>query len=523
VIVDESFTDAGQREPIELPLVAIHERARPRDVRVRDLRQRLARAFGVQGARLKPGERTSLQREAIKRIIRVEDCEQARKLEYACLPHPRLYPGMPLLQLAKIDRFDRDTIRETRQIIDVWKELRLVLAAEIEASGRLALRKDRETGAVFICLNTIQPINDQWQVPTFIMDATLPKLPILQTWYPNVELVADINVRAPHAQVRQLLGAPVTKAKLKRHDEGSEVEKRNAEHRRELLHYILQRWLECGCGETLVVAQKEYADWLRAAALPDTIHVAHYHAVSGLDRYKDVRLLICVGRTAPTPLVMESAAGALSGEAPETVTGPGDWWYPRQEVELAPGMVVRVDRHPDPLVEALRWQACEGGILQAIGRARAINRTAANPVDIDILADVVLPIEIKTVERWQRPSPLVVMLSQGLMLTSAADMARAWPDVWANERAAQRCLEAARIPTNPYSRFLYRDLSGFESKNPMISVSGDFRHFRYKLAENRKWRDGYFDPAKVLNLQAELEAKLGPIAHIELTELRVAA
>jgi putative DNA primase/helicase len=511
VIIDESFVNAGQREPVELPLVAIQERARPRDARVRELRKRLERALNMQAQRLEPGERTSLTREAVKRIISVEDCARAYRLEHACLPHPRLYPGMPESQRKRL--VANTNVSETLQIIDIWEELKFWLAEdEKEMNGRISLQRDKKTGAPFVRLHTIQRINEQWLVPTFILDATLPGLPILRTWYRNVEVVADINVRAPHAHVRQVLGAPVSQRKLQHHNRGSELEQRNAEHRRELLHYVLERWLECGRGKTLVVAQKEYAEWLRQAALPGNIHVAHYNNLSGLDGFKDVRLLICLGRTAPRPLVIEDAAGALSGEAPETVIRPGSWWYQARRAEPEPGMVMMVDRHPDPLVEALRWQACEGGILQAIGRARAINRTAADPVDIDILADVLLPLELDTVQEWQRPSPLVVMLSRGLMLTSPVDMARAWPDVWPNERAAQRCLEAAKIRTNASNGFLYTHLSGSSGTG-----TEHLRPFRYQPAGvKQRWREAYFDPATVLDLKTELEAMLHVSVRIEL-------
>jgi hypothetical protein len=36
--------------------------------------------------------------------------------------------------------------------------------------------------------------------------------------------------------------------------------------------------------------------------------------------------------------------------------------------------------HPDPRVEALRWQACEGKLVQIIERLRGAERTADKPV-----------------------------------------------------------------------------------------------------------------------------------------------
>ncbi len=39
---------------------------------------------------------------------------------------------------------------------------------------------------------------------------------------------------------------------------------------------------------------------------------------------------------------------------------------------------LEADIHPDPLVESVRNQICEAELIQAIGRARAIRRTAAH-------------------------------------------------------------------------------------------------------------------------------------------------
>jgi hypothetical protein len=46
--------------------------------------------------------------------------------------------------------------------------------------------------------------------------------------------------------------------------------------------------------------------------------------------------------------------------------------------------------HPNPLAERIRRVICEGGLMQVIGRARAMWRTEANPVDINIWTDVPL-------------------------------------------------------------------------------------------------------------------------------------
>ena len=48
------------------------------------------------------------------------------------------------------------------------------------------------------------------------------------------------------------------------------------------------------------------------------------------------------------------------------------------------GVATKGDKHPDPFVEAVRWQIHEGELMQALGRARGINRTDETPLDIDL-------------------------------------------------------------------------------------------------------------------------------------------
>jgi putative DNA primase/helicase len=50
-------------------------------------------------------------------------------------------------------------------------------------------------------------------------------------------------------------------------------------------------------------------------------------------------------------------------------------------------VLTEVERHPHPIAEAIRWQIREGEVVQAIGRARGVNRTAANPVDVLVMTD----------------------------------------------------------------------------------------------------------------------------------------
>jgi hypothetical protein len=80
--------------------------------------------------------------------------------------------------------------------------------------------------------------------------ATLPDISILKVFYPEVEIVAEIDATMPFVAVRQVLGAPVSSNKLirNRDDEGNRA---LWSIRRAILH----RHLEFERAPTLVIAQ----------------------------------------------------------------------------------------------------------------------------------------------------------------------------------------------------------------------------------------------------------------------------
>ena len=80
-----------------------------------------------------------------------------------------------------------------------------------------------------------------------MFDATLPDLSLLKIHQPQVKIIDRINVPMPeHVHIRQVLGTPSTSNKLK-----------SEKHCREIYRYIMQRWMETGRQETLVISQIE--------------------------------------------------------------------------------------------------------------------------------------------------------------------------------------------------------------------------------------------------------------------------
>jgi hypothetical protein len=410
-------------------------------------------------------------------------CTRALGLEWERLPELPLEPGLPDHRLqALINDHDLiDRIQHARRVIRIWEALREFLnRADIEVSGRLSLKQDN--GQRVVAWRGISPITQQFTAPTLLLDATLPALPVLEVYHPRARVVADIKVELPKSvHIRQLQGTPTSARKL---DQGR--------HKVDIRRHILERYLAFNRPLTLVICPQKFEEWLKTKGLPDDITVEHYNNVTGIDDYRDVRLMLLIGRTAPGPLAMESLSAALTGKCPMSATARnnGFRWYDevKRGIRLRDGTGVATwgDQHPDPEVEAIRWQIHEGELVQAFGRARAINRTAATPLDADLLFDTCLPIEVDEVIPWKVPSLLIETAIEGVMLTAECDLMKCWPTLWPNRTAATRTLRQT-IPKLP----------GFEP-------------FEYQLVGlNMKKRVAYFDRAIIPNPRAWLEANIG--------------
>jgi len=394
------------------------------------------------------------------------------------------HPGMSERQLqALINNYDLiDHIQHARRVIRIWEAARELLdSAGIEVSGRLTLTQDN--GQRTVEWRGISHISKQFTVPTLLLDATLPPLPMLKLYHERAQIVADIKVALPKSvHIRQLLGAPNSKRKLE-----------CKRHLIEVRRHILARYLEFNRPRTLVMCQEKPEEWLKRR-LPDDIAVEHYKNITGKDDYRDVRLMLLIGRTAPGPATTETIAAALTGKCPvlATVNGNSFRWFDtvQRGIRLrdGSGIATRGDQHADPEAEAVRWQIHEAELVQALGRGRGINRTAANPLDADLLFDTALPVTVDEVLRWQPPSLLIETAVEGVMLTSPCDLVKLWRKLWPNEKAAYRTVKAG-VPKLP-----------------------NFERVEYQRAVPKmKQRVGYFDLALIPDPRAWLEARLGPL------------
>ncbi len=94
-------------------------------------------------------------------------------------------------------------------------------------------------------------------------------------------------------------------------------------------------------------------------------------------------------------------------------------WYEKADAayEMADGTFrpAQTDRHPNSIAEAIRWHIWEAELIQIIGRARGVNRTADNLVDILVMTNTPLPIPVEHLISASDldPSPADLMMAAG--------------------------------------------------------------------------------------------------------------
>ncbi|WP_018259944.1 hypothetical protein [Methylobacterium sp. WSM2598] len=480
---------------------------------------------------------------------------------------PKLVPGMSPLAVEAAGKAVPHA-RTARRAISLWSALRAAVRAGHEVTGwvEVVRQSAKRGGALAVKVRGLREIRPKWQVPAIILDATMPPGEVLRGFFPQAANPVRIEAATPHVRYRAVLDAPVAKSKLEdkanvkadddedERSEDPEEHKKIDEERSEkkrietktkikrnlnriyIERYIRNRFVELGRKPLLVIAQKHMADWLKSRGLPSEISVEHFNNISGTDSYKHVRGLIVVGRPMPMPHAVEAFAAALTGRVPEpdpdivqeakrepedepdagTEAEPQDDAeragsnYGRQirKLRLAGGGFVGVEcaMHPNRVAEMFRALICDAEVLQAIGRARGVNRTEGEPLNIDILADLCLPIIFDEVVYWEPPEADTEMLADGVVLTSPSDMSRAWPNVWKDNQSAKDWMHVRKPSQDDL-------ISAITKKVPRVLL------FKYQhQGARQKWRCGAYDPAVVKDIRAWLETRVGPMAKVEVIE-----
>jgi len=476
--------------------------------RLRDLRRQLVTA--LDGMPDGPVQRVALQ----SCSLTVSSTAEGRGLEWE-RKSDLLHPGQSRAERRKaIEALEEN--KTVARCAMVWGAMGALLASNgPEASGWLALgvEQTRDGPARVLHLKGRQDVADGWKVPTLLLDALLP-VELVRHFWPDVEMVADVQAAMPHQHIYQVQDKAFAKSMLTPlGDEAAVNDPKEAQRRmnrlcdlRALLVREARRWTP---GRVLVVVQKDVEKALRElGGLPNNIDLAHHNNVAGRDEWKDVACLVVVGRTLPSPAGVERIAEALTGEAVPAL----DCWYERADAvrEMADGSTVQTDadRHPHPIAEMIRWQIAEGQVVQIIGRPRGVRRTAANPVHILALTDVPLPMPVAGLLDAADlvPGPTDHMLAAGGMaFENPTDAAAAYPTLWPSKDAAKKAIQRGKLGTFPYY-------------STLVGECPQLRQVSYKPAgQGRSAAVAWYDPLLCPDPEAFLTTRLGKLVWCKIS------
>ena len=445
-----------------------------------ELRGRAASAFAANG----PGP---VRRAALSGVGLTEtDCLDAVRLEEQGLRETGLYPGMPKAERQLAIRVAEDNER-IRFRLAVWRALARDLAAG-QDSGQLRVTRIEDTVASLQVVG-ISAIHAALRgKPILHLDATL-RPDLAATVLPGLD-VTEIEAAAPFQATRLVTGAFGKGSLCPDPRVSSEEARRRANRLAECVAYVRWHARRHAPGRTLVIT---YLDIEEAFADIPGVEVAHFNAVAGLDAWRDVAALIVIGRPLPRDSDLDPMCGAYFGRVPEGGYG----WIPRGiRLRDGSGRTVRVIAHRDATAETLRAAICDDELIQAIGRGRGVNRTAADPLEVHLLADVAPPLVYDRLLAWdiERPDIVQRMLLAGVAVDSPTDAAALHPALFENARRAEFAFA--------------RD--GF---NPDLPMSISYREIRVKSARYRRggrgrawqtawWIDGCAEDAKFAVSQA---------------------
>jgi putative DNA primase/helicase len=440
--------------------------------------------------------------------ITTESARAAFALEWKRKTEPAIFPGMPAAQRKELVASVVHN-KMVRKLAMFWKALEhLTQLPANQRSGYIELgmskgRNEEKYHAVRI--KGHRSVKDVWNLPTLLLDATMRVEPIREIYH-DVRITADIKIQAPHQHIYQVLDKSFSKNQLSK-----EAGLRNVHA---IICKIARQYYP---KRVLVVCQLDVEEALKSIRpgkngkeaplygnFPSNVETEHHNNVAGKDQYgpgpgrEGVATEIVIGRTAASPEAVEVMAEAQTGLAVDRLPKGSEHWYPQRDAvrEMADGTFIaaQTDFHPDPLCEAIRWEICEGQLIQIIGRGRGSRRTADNPVDVWLLTNAVLPIPIKEMISAASLEPSahdLMMAAGGFAFTNAAHAQAAYPNVWDKSEAARQAFH--RHPgKDPYGTEVTYQREGHQPCT------------------------GHFDPHMIPDVEAWLTDKLGTLTRCEV-------
>jgi len=422
----------------------------------------------------------------------------------------------------------------------MWRAVEELLSGPFDATGRLRteIKTTPDGSVLYLKLNGRCDIHPRIaDLPIIVLDATL-NIDIAKHFFPRIKFALDLEVQAPHERITQVVGLPVGKASLSQLGPGRRrpEEEQRVGNKRERLLTVVRR-LAAG-RRCVVITNKELTPLFDGAG--QNIEVAHFNAIEGIDRWRDVDVLITIGRPLPAPNSVEQMAAALTGKPVSLPEHPPSRPGGRPHQMIDQNRIIRLKSGAEqalscrvfelPEAELIRQAVTEAAIIQAVGRARGVNRSAANPVEVYmVLQDTTVPIAVDEVVQFEELEPTKIdsMMERGLVPQWGADAAKLYPDLWPTAQAAQKAYRRAGLDVERiYARCRTSPPDGGTQARCRTCPYKDIfirtcmtPHLLLRYHPNgrgQKARVALVDQARLAEARKQLEEALGPLASFEV-------
>ena len=309
-------------------------------------------------------------------------------------------------------------------------------------------------------------------LPLIHADATL-QFELVHHYLPNLQLALDLEVEAPHMQVTQVIGLPVGKASLQALPAGkrsAEKEARVGRKRQRLVDVVRHLSRPPRPGHNLQGHRGRFRQI-------EGVEVAHFNAIEGIDRWRNVDVARDHRPAAAKAAGHRAPGGSAHRQARHC--GRHDRAGPPDPARQRCRDVLKCRVYAAPEAELIRQAVTEAAVVQAVGRVRGVNRTAANPVEVFmILHDTVTALPVDEVVEFAdlEPDAIDEMVARGLVPQFGSDAAKLYPDLFPSAAAAKRAYrlrqlnvergtrrrgpgQGRRRETTPYREDIYKGMS----------------------------------------------------------------
>jgi hypothetical protein len=424
-----------------------------------------------------------------------------------------------------------------RRVVAVAEALSVIrrhVAGKLAPSG-VVLAENKE-GKRYLYLRWRKDIDPAWlRAPTLYLDAAnIGSFEIAKAWLPDIVLKLETTAKAPHTRVTQLVESQMSYRKLLA---GTTADGATFQKSDETAHKNQARLAKViaalGPGGLVICPKELRLAWEKAKSLPASWTVWNFGAVRGRDEANAVPQLVVVSRQLPKPAQVQLIAETIFGRSAERLSQGA--WYPKMPVGRlmadGTGRKALAHRHPDPLVEAVRFAICEGELVQAIGRGRGVRRTAETGLEVLILTDVPTPIPVDMLTTWKELcdyGPLAVLATKGVVPLDYRGMEAAlsqwfgdsaklknWlqyrPEIRSKLRSIRKMARDAGVVD-------LREFGGISYRESNIGDSAQLAAHSYRRSGSRQSNLVLVNGITHADPRAATEAVLGPLGDFRLAK-----